>query len=184
MLGILKKCFSLNLNEYDNININLEINVVVFFAFFALAIGVVFLNLYRGNIRLCVSQLLRHEAVGKESAKTLASLKLADSKIVKFLLCGDTLLTKIVARSGEKTYTYEEYKALSNKDRKEKIDFEIETFYIREDKLYQAKGMIDKYATSVMRTVFTCVFIGLICICIMACMPGILNVINNLLERG
>lgn len=183
MLDVLKRCFSINLNEYENININLEINKVILLAFCALAIGVVFLNVYRGNIRLCVSQLLRHGATDKDSAKTLTELGLADSKTVKFLLSRDTLLTKTVAALGEKKYTYEEYKALNKSERKTKIDFTSEAFYIREGKTDRARDILEKYVTSSARTVTSCVLIAIVCICVIACMPGILNVINNLLGR-
>ena len=50
MFEVLKKCFAINLNDYENINFNLEINKVIFGAFCALMVGVVILSIYRGTI--------------------------------------------------------------------------------------------------------------------------------------
>ena len=182
MIEVFKRCFSVNLNEYENINIDLEINKVITLTFAVFGVLVVFLNLYRGNMRLVTSQLLRHGAKNEETAKTLGEIGLGNLKMARFLLAGDTLLTKIVGRVGEKRCTYEEYKKLSKEERNDKIDFESAKFYVREGQTDRAKNISEKYSSSVVRTIVTCVLIGIVCICIIACMPGILNIINNLLE--
>ena len=95
----------------------------------------------------------------------------------------DDLLTKVVARVGEVKYSYEEYKELSKERKKEieKIDFSTAKFYIREDMSYRSTAIIEKYGTSVGRTVASCVFIFIIAMCVIACMPGILYAVDNLL---
>ncbi len=185
MFEVLKKCFSINLNDYENINFSLEINKVVLGAFVALIIGVIFLNIYRGNIRLVVMQLTRHGAVGEENAKTLSEIGLGGSGIVKSLLSRDGVLTKVVSRVGDAGIDYDEYMAMSKEERekREKIDFSSAEFYINEEKAGRAASITEKYATSVLRTAASCVFIAIICICVIVCMPEILNIVNNLLSK-
>ena len=141
------------------------------------------LNIYRGNIRLVVVQLRRHNANSEETAKTLSELGLDKSVIVKRLFLGNNVLTKVVARVGEKKYSYEEYIKLSKEEKaqSEKIDFDTAMFYIKEQESDLAMSITEKYTTSIMRTVLASVFVGIMCICIIACMPGILNIVNNLL---
>ena len=185
MFEVLKKCFAINLNDYENINFNLEINKVIFGAFCALMVGVVILSIYRGTIRAVMMQLIRHETYSEEDAKTLKELGLGESRTVKRLLSGDNILTKTVVRVGKKKYSYEEYMALSKEERlkNESVDFSTAKFYINEDNKDRAASIVEKYVTSVPRTVVSCVFVAIICVCIMACMPEILNGINNLLQK-
>ena len=185
MFKILKEYFSINLNDYDNIGINLEINKVIFGAFVALIIGVIFLNIYRGNIKIVVTQLTRHNAKCEDEAKTLAEIGLGKNRIVKWLLSQENLLTKIVGRKGERKFEYEEYKALSKKERAEaeKFDINAAEFYIRDEQKDLATRAIENYGTSVQRTAVTCLLIAIISICVIICMPEILEIINNLLRQ-
>lgn len=183
MLEVLKKCFSVNLNDYENIGFSLEINKVLVGAFGALIVGVILLNLYRASIRLTVMQLTRHGATDEESAKTLRELGLDSRKSVKRLLGADNMLTKIVGAVGKKEYTYEEYRALSKEEREktDKMDFDTERFYIRKEQSNRATFVMERYITSPARTALVCVFIGLVLFCLIACMPGILNVIDSVI---
>lgn len=185
MSEILKKAFEINLNDYENINFNLEINKVVLGASIALIIGIILFNTYRAKIRLLVMQLIRHEAYSEESGKTLMELRIDKTFVLKYLLNGNNILTKIVARVGEKHFTYEEYVALSKEERAkaELIDFETAAFYIRDDKKEFALSVVDKYNTSLTKTILAIVFVISMCVCVVFCMPGILNVISNLLKQ-
>jgi hypothetical protein len=147
-------------------------------------IGVVFFNSYRRNINLAVTQLIRHGAKNEARAKTLKELGLGDARIIKNLLLGDNMLTKIVARVGEKRYEYEEYKALSKEEKKSisTVDLSCAKFYIREEKYGAAEDISSRYTASVMNTVIFCVFLAVVCVCLIACMPGILNIINSMLD--
>ncbi|MBQ7343522.1 MAG: hypothetical protein IJW53_02015 [Clostridia bacterium] len=186
MFEVLKKCFDINLNDYENIKFDLEINKVILGAFAVLMIGIVYLSFYRGSIRAVVMQLMRHNADSEEDAKTLGELGLDKSWMVKRLFSGNNILTKTVARVGEKKYEYEEYKALSKAERREseKIDFAKAKFYISEENKDRAMNIVDRYVTSIPRTVASCVFIAIICVSVIACMPELLNLINNLLESA
>ena len=128
-------------------------------------------------------QLVRHEAYTEELAKTLAELRVDNTFVVKRVLSNNNILTKIVARAGAKAYSYEEYVALSKEERDavEKIDFDTAAFYIREDKKNFALSVIEKYNTSIAKTILAVAFVAVMCVCIISCMPGILNVINRIL---
>jgi hypothetical protein len=183
MIEILKRCFEINLSDYENISFSLEINKVVLGAFIAVIAGVIYLNIYRGAIRLTVSQLTRHGARTEESAKTLSELGLASSRMVKHLLSGHNMLTDTVARAGAEKQDYETYVKMSKEERREaeKINFDDARFYIRESRSDRAAFILERYSTSPIRTAVTCIFFAILCGCIIACMPGILNVINEVL---
>ena len=184
MFEVLKKCFAINLNDYENISFSLEINKVVFGASIALIIGIILLNAYRGNIRYMIMQLQRHGATSEDNAKKLSELGLDKVKIIRYLLSGENMLTKIVARVGEAKYSYDEYISLDKKERaaKEKINFNTASFYLREDQTDRCAVILEKYNISAARTALACLFVAIVCVCIIACMPGILNIIDNILE--
>ena len=186
MFGVLKKCFDVNLKDYENINIDLEINKIVAILFGVFMLWTIVFNSYRGKIRLVVMQLMRHKALDEDSAKTLGELGLDRSKKIKKHLSGDGILTKVVARVDAQEYSYEEYMALPKKERKKKknIDFSSARFYIKEKHTNRAMNIVDKYVTSPLRTLLTCLFIAIISMCVIAIMPGILNIVNSMLENS
>ena len=183
MLKVLKTCFSINLNEYENIGVDLEINKVLVIAFAAIIVGIILFNMYRQNIKLVVSQLIRHRAKSEDSAKTLGELGLHSNNAVRKMLLAENLLTRVVARCGERRFSHEEYKALTDEEKKEisTVDFDTARFYIREEKRTFAEGVVTRYNSSTPSTVISCVFAAIVCVCLVACMPGILNVINRIL---
>lgn len=185
MFEVLKKCFSINLNEYKYIGVDLEINKIILCTAVVLMVCIVVFNTYRANIKLTVSQLVRHKAKDEESAKTLSELGLDKSRAIKKLLGKDNMLTKIVARCGEKKYGYDEYMALSDEEKKKCEEFDVteSRFYIREECSLHATNVIDKYGTSVHRTILSCVLVAIVAISLFLSMPGILNVINNALKN-
>ena len=67
--------------------------------------------------------------------------------------------------------------------RLEKIDFTSARFYIREESADRAMFITERYVTSVPRTIVSCVFVAIICVCVIACMPEILRLINDLLKN-
>ena len=185
MLELLKKCFAVNLNDYENININLEINTVVLGTFIAVILGVVFLHVYRGSIRLAVMQLTRHGATSEENAKTLKELGLYDSRVIRRLLSSHNVLTRVVERVGAVKYDYDTYVKMSKEERAEadKIDFDFAKFYIKEEESNRAGFIVERYVTSLPRTLATCLFFAILCGCVIACMPGILDVVNSLVGK-
>lgn len=176
MLEFLKTCFSINLNEYENIGIDLEINKLLAITFLAFLVGIVLYNTYRRNINLTLSQLIRHGAKNEESAETLKELRLDKIGTVRRLLLGDNLLTKLVARVDGKNESKEGEKAEG------KNDIFTARFYIREEKYLLAESMSTRRDSSLVNTVIACAFTVILGVCIICCMPGILNIINTLLK--
>ena len=182
----LRRCFSTNLNDYENIGINLEINKVVLGAFVVFGVMMVVLSVYRKNMRDIVIQLMRHEAYSEDSACTLEELKLDGNRVITYILAHSDVLGKIVARVDKTQYTYDEYKALSKKEREEseRIDFSTERFYIAESHLDRARHIKEKYVVDKTRLILACVFLFIVYVALAAAMPEILNVINNLLRKS
>jgi hypothetical protein len=140
------------------------------------------INHHRATTQLIVKQLIRHNANSEGSAKTLEELGLDGSRSVKWMLNAGGQINKLVARVGEKTYTYEEYKALMNSKGgvpKDKIDVATAKFYVRDEAKERISFIIDTYGSSVLRTSLYCIFVLAIYICLVLCMPEILSFINN-----
>lgn len=182
----LRRCLGINLNDYENIGVNLEINKVVLAAFVVFGVMMVVLSIYRKNMRDIVMQLMRHEAYSEDSACTLEELKLNENRVVTYMLTHSDMLKKIVERVGKPQYTYEEYKALSKEERaeSERIDFATAKFYITEAQLDRARHVKEKYVVDKTRLIIACVFLFVVYIALAAAMPEILNVINNLLKKS
>ena len=185
MIEILKKCFEINLEDYENIKFSLEINKVVLGTFIAIIVGILVLNTYRGSIRFMVMQLKRHNALDEDGAKTLKELGLDNSRILKRLLSSQNMLTKTVARVGATQYDYETYVKMDKAARREaeRVDFESARFYINKSEADRAAFIIERYAVSIPRTLATCVFFAILCGCVIAWMPGILEILNDLIGK-
>ena len=184
MLESLKNCLAVNLNDYENIGIDLQINKVLFPAFVVFCIMMIALAVYRNAMRDLVVKIIRHEAYNEDSAKTLDELGLAKNVIITYLLSRDNMLSKIVKIAGKQEYSYEEYIALSKEERlaHEKIDVSKSALYIPEDNIDRARHIKEKYMMSKTKLMLASVLVFLIYIIIASSMSEILNVINNLLK--
>ncbi len=176
------KYLSINLNDYSNIGIDLEISKILFCFLVGLIIATVIVNYRRASMILIIKKLLRHEVFSEDSAKSLPELD-ANSLGVRLSLTSDKRTMSMVKRAGEKQYTYEEYSALiKSKDfKEEKIDFEEAKFYLDETSLEDAKKVVDVPAPSVINTLLFCVLLIAVYICLILLIPEILNLINNLI---
>ncbi len=174
--------FFINLKDYPNIGIDFEINVFLLVLTVALCVSFFFINHYRNMMQSIIKQLTRHGAKDEESAKTLTELGLDRAFALKWALSRGGQLSRVVARVGEKTYTYEEYVALSKQKggiKDEKIDFAEARFYIRESANDRAKHILENYGTSTPRAVLYCVLFLAMYVCLALSMPELLSLINN-----
>ena len=178
MFKFYKKIFLLNLKDYPNIGIDLPITVVLFFLFLAFMLVTIIVNYRRAKMELMIRQLKRHNALNQENAKTLTELRL-NSFIFRRLLSVEGQLTKLVQRVGEKEYTYEEYLALSSKDRKNKINFAEAKFFIRESEKERAEKIMDAPTPTVLNTILLSVLIIALFICVSLALPSLLELIDN-----
>ena len=184
MVESFKRCFSVNLNSYDQIGINLEINKVLLPVFIVFGLMMLVLTVSRDKMRTLVIQLMRHNALSEETACTLEELGVSENKQIKRLISNSNMIKNVVKRVDAKKYSYEEYKKLSKKERKEaeKIDFVTEKFYINEEQIDRARHIKEKYQLNEVRIIVGVVFLILIYIAIAASMPEILNSTNKLLK--
>lgn len=183
MLTYINKYFLLNLNEYLNIGIDLPINVVIFFLFIGLCIAICLVNYHRTYMARTIKQLIRHDALGEDKAKSLKELGLDSYRAIRSALSRDGQLTRVVKRVGAPRYTYEEYMALikAKKLPKEEINFDEAQFYIDNNETDRARRIYDNYNTSAVKTAFFCLLFMVVFVCISLVMPEILSWINNLL---
>lgn len=182
MLKFYKKYFLLNLKSYPNLDVDFPITLVLFIFFIGLMIVSVVVNFKRSKIELTLRQLKRHNAESEESAKTLKELRL-DNFVIKFLLSREGQLTKLVKRVGEKNYSYEEYMALSRKERNEKIDFENAKFYLREEGRERSEKILESSSPTLLNTILLCVFILAIFVCLSLVMPTLINLIDSYIGK-
>lgn len=190
-----EKYFFINLNEYPNIGIDLEINLVLFGILVGALIATAILGYRKAAIATVVKALIRHESINEESAKTLSELHISSRAVMK-VLGGDGRLSKIVSQVGKKEYTYEEYLALMKRKKKrrgeentenqgdirslEKVDFSVARFYIAEDKIEEARRVYDRSDSPILHTVLSFVLLVALFTCLMFAMPGILSLIDSI----
>ena len=172
----------LNLKDYENIGVDFYINIFFFVLAVFICISFFVIEHKRGCMRLTVKQLMRHNAEGEESAKTLFELGIS-SRSIKRALSTDTRLSKIVKRVGAHEYTYEEYVKLSKekKLKKEKIDFTTARFYINKSYEQQAKHIYENYNTSLVKSLLMCALVILIYGAVAAVSSEIIEYINSAL---
>lgn len=185
---------SINLKDYSNIGIDLEITKVLFAFFIAIIVATIVINYNRACTALVIKRLLRREALNTESAKTLSELS-ATALGVKMLLKSNGRIKRIIKRVGETEYTYEEYLALGKKRKKnkgentpetsvkseEKIDFSTARFYLNSERLDEAKGIVERDRSSIINTVLLCLLVTAVFVCLVLLMPELLNLLNGAL---
>ena len=181
----LRRCYNINLNDYENIGIDLEINKVLLPAFIVFGILMTLLAIYRKNTRDIVMQLMRHEALSEDSACTLEELGFKAKGVVPYILSHSEILKKVVLRVGEVKYSYDEYKKLTKEQRREveRIDFTEARFYISESEIDRARHIKEKYVVDNKRMIIGAVLLTMVYIALTVAMPEMLNLINNLLKR-
>lgn len=105
-----EKYLCLNLKDYFGDGFDLEINKLLIFIFLGLCIASVVINVSQATVALMLKKLLRLEAFGEEKAKTLKELRLADNKMLRYMLKSrGGQLKRLLRAAGEKVVTYEEY---------------------------------------------------------------------------
>ena len=190
----------LNLKDYKNIGIDVEINKLILLFFGALIIGCIIVSINQMNLTLLIRKLMKIEAYTEESAKTLSELGLADNAGIKSLVNkNDGRISKIIAVVGIKRQTYEEYMEAERK-RKEarrlppaerkavldslsvgEIDASNAKIYIPEDKKEYASYVYSSGNGSVVKTVLSCTLILVVAMAIILLMPTLLSLLNNIL---
>lgn len=198
-MNFYEKYFLINLKDYSNIGLDLEINKILFCILVGAVLAIAIIGYRKAGVCQIVKALLRHEAKDESSAKTLDELKINTPSVRMALSATEGRLAKIISRVGAPRYTYEEYIAAMKKPKNkaldgektitalqstpvlDKIDFTAARFYIPEDKTEEAKSIYDRSDSPILHTVLTCVLLVSLYICILFAMPGILEVVNTFL---
>ena len=203
---IYSKFFSLNLNDYANIGVNLEINKLLFFVFLGLCVACFIINYNQSVVALILKKLLRAEAHSEENAKTLSDLGLKESKTAKRLILKNSgSISRIISVCGIKKLTYEEYieaekqrklqKKNKNKISKNKEEGDSSNLsganiendvlsaklYIPEDKKELAIRTYTNNSSSVIKTALYCVLLFAFYLALAFTMPSLLDAVNSIL---
>lgn len=177
-----QKYFLINLNDYSNIGIDLEINKLLFIVALAIILATLAISLIRSTMHIALGRMVRKEALSEESAMTLDELGI-NFFAVRAALKDDGMLRKMISRVGENEYTYEEYIEYSKKKhKKEKTDFKSAKFYIKESAMERAQSILDSNDTPILHTVLFCVLIFAVFVVLMLMMPDILGFVNKALK--
>ena len=181
MTDIIKRYLSVNLADYSNIKLDLEINKVVLIILVGLIVATVIISIKRSIMITTVKKLFRYEATSEGNAKTPAELKITSPLIIRELK-GETRLSRIVSIVGQNKLTYDEYIAeMKSKKKREKINYSEAKLYISPDKISEAK-IIEAYpSVSFINTLLICVLYFIAATCLIIIMPEILKLINNIL---
>lgn len=199
------KYLTINLSDYDNIGISLQINVIVLAMTAGLCIGCIILHMRQSAIYTLFKKLVRIEAYGKENATTLKSLGLSDKRYRQTLTSRYGRLKQAITVIGERKQTYEEYQASLKSRGKEKPEestaeegatTEAESvsvyendglisaeasFYVPEDQQDLAAHILERNSTSIIKTVLSCTLILAIGLTLFFTMPLILSALNSAL---
>ena len=178
---IYEKYFLINLNDYPNIGINLEINKLVIALTLGLVIASLLINYHRSYTYLAAKRFLRYGATDEKSAKTLKELGI-NTLSVRCALSRAGQLTKMIRRVGEPHYSYEEYiNEAKTRKKEEKIDFNKALFYLDSSGIDRARHISEGGAPSLLRSILFALLILTIGVCIFLLMPEMLTWINNIL---
>ena len=171
----------LNLNSFENIGFDFYINVFIFFVAVAFCLFAFYIESTRGLIHLLISQMKRHNSYSLDDSKTLSELGLKSNLRIKRLIAKNHMLSRVIARSNVKNYTFDEYVEMKPSERRsaEKIDFDTEKFYIQESATARASDIYSSYGFSLGRLMVFCLLILIIFTSIMIMSPEILRSIDN-----
>ena len=210
IIEIYNRFFLINLNEFPNIGIDLQINKVLFCFLIGIIVTTIVVNFRTATNSALIKKLLRHEANDKDSAKTLDELKINTAATRMTLSATGGRLAKIIVRDdGTETQSEEnneeqvseepkniresdsvsrneesaenKSKIKRKKELDEKIDFSKARFYLSDDYLDDAKKIAEAEGASVLNTVLCCVLMIAIYVSVMFLMPSILEFIDGFL---
>lgn len=183
-MEFIKDFFFLNFSQYENIGIYFPIGIFLILMCAITSASVFFITYYKKYTSSLYSQLLRHNALSEESAKTLTELRLDKSYAIRSALSrSNGQLTYIVKRAGEEKPSYEEYiKSLKKKgSSKSKIDFAEARFYIDPEKINQAKKLLEKgEPTWLGAGIISLISVGILLLCA-EFLPDLLSFLNDVL---
>lgn len=201
--SLYNKYFCVNLKDYPNIGIDLQINKLLLLVFLGLCIASVIISYNQSKVALILKKLMRAEAFSEKNAKNLPSLGLDGDRYVLRLLASDSgPISKIVSVVGFKKPTYEEYVELEKERKRQKklppkertvskasvgavkIDPKSSEIYIADEKREYAEHTFITNNGSAVKTVLSCVLILAFYVLLVFLMPTLLSYINSITESA
>ncbi len=179
-MSFTKNIFLVNLKDYPNIGIDLQISKLLFYIFVGLIVIAIVVNLRRATINLLIIKLLQEEILSKENAKTLTELDI-NNLGTRLLLSCNCCLSKIVLIA-DNDYTEKESNKKSQIFKRKKINFDEVRFYLNNESLGDAQKIVDVPTPSVINTLLFCILLFGIYICIVLIIPELLTFINNIIN--
>ena len=195
MYEFYKNFLSINLKDYENIGIDLEVSKVLLGLLIGIIIASIVVCWQRNSMLLLIKRLKRLGCVSEAEAKTLCELGI-NSLGVRTLIRTSSRVERMVMRVGKTEYTYEEYTDLLKKKKKkkgdahsedeskrieDKIDFSVARFYLKDPEADDTKNVLEKNSSSLLNTLLMCVMMVAIYTILLFLMPDILSFINSLL---
>lgn len=180
-MNFIKEFFILNLNDYENIPFYFPVGLLITLLTVAMCVAVFVINYRNGYTCAMIKQLLRHGATDENGAKTLKELRLDNIYGLKGALSRSGRLTYIVKRVGDVKPSYEEFMANRKKRgyKEEGIDFSEARFYIAEEQLDRAKGILEKSGASIWKPIILSVIFIAAWVILALFLPDLLEYINS-----
>lgn len=180
-MDFFKKYIEINLNDYKNIDIDLEINKLLLLITVGIIIASVLVNYNRYLVSLLVKKLTRYKATSEASAKTLKELGLDGNRGVRRLVESNGRVGKLVAVVGEEKLTYEEYVARQKAKKGTPTDSKRSALPLYVADVDGCARIAQAPAPTLVSTILFTVLIAAIYVCIALLMPEILSFINNMI---
>ena len=174
---------SVDLSDYKNIGIKLDIGILILFLFAAFVVVTAFMSYRRYQLINVLTKLIRHDAIGEENAKNLTSFGVKAQTVVAVMKSGGQY-TRIFGVKGKKAYTYEEYSALIRQKgfKEEKTDYKTAEIYIKPESMPLVKRLQNSPPPTLVSTVIYCVIIVAVYLVLAYFLPDIVSYINDTLK--
>lgn len=173
-----------NFSDYKNLNFNFPIGLIIIFLAIGFPIMVFIINHRKNTVAICIKQLLRHDAIGEDNAKSLSALRLSGMKTLKKMLLAGGQLSAMVKIANYQKPSYDDYiKARKEKKKIEKPDLDSAKIYLTEE----GKERADDIAAAGVSSIWKPIIISLVGIIILAVLfvftPDLLTLLNSSLDK-
>ncbi len=170
----------LNFNDYKNLNFNFPIGIILLLSAIALPFAIFFANHRRSVITTCAKQLIRHDALGEENAKSLKALRLSKIKSLKKMLLSGGKLSSMVKIAGYQKPSYEEYiKEIKKKNKTKNSITEDTRIYLSEEMIKEAEEIASAGESPIWKPLLISIVSVAIIAILFIFMPEILELTNS-----
>lgn len=209
--NIYSKYLSINLSDYENIKINLDINIVVLSLTLILCASCFILYHKQALTTTILKRMIRQDVFGLDNAASLCSLGLTDKSFRKALTTRYGYMKQAIVIDGERNEAQSQGKQIKESSDNDEGEAEQGSEYISKTSdsndampdIYGRDGLISKdariyipsdrkdlaahiletHSTSIMKTVFSCALILTVGLTLFFTMPYILSAINTALSK-